>query len=60
MRGVFLPGNSTVDIHEVPDPEPGPGQVLLAMRAPQPSAAPTFAPSTANTSRATRRRCTKT
>ena len=33
MRGVFLPGNSTVDIHEVPDPEPGPGQVLLAMRA---------------------------
>jgi threonine dehydrogenase-like Zn-dependent dehydrogenase len=33
MRGVFLPGNSTVDIHDVPDPEPGPGQVLLAMRA---------------------------
>ena len=33
MRGVFLPGNSTVDIQEVPDPEPGPGQVLLAMRA---------------------------
>ena len=33
MRGVFLPGNSRVDIHEVADPEPGPGQVLLAMRA---------------------------
>jgi threonine dehydrogenase-like Zn-dependent dehydrogenase len=33
MRGVFLPGNSTVDLHEVPDPEPGPGEVLLAMRA---------------------------
>jgi threonine dehydrogenase-like Zn-dependent dehydrogenase len=33
MRGVFLPGNSTVDLHDVPDPEPGPGEVLLAMRA---------------------------
>jgi threonine dehydrogenase-like Zn-dependent dehydrogenase len=33
MRGVFLPGNSTVDVHDVPDPEPGPGEVLLAMRA---------------------------
>jgi threonine dehydrogenase-like Zn-dependent dehydrogenase len=33
MRGVFLPGNSTTDIRELPDPEPGPGQVLLAMRA---------------------------
>ena len=33
MRGVFLPGNSTADIRELPDPEPGPGQVLLAMRA---------------------------
>jgi threonine dehydrogenase-like Zn-dependent dehydrogenase len=33
MRGVFLPGNSTTDIRELPDPELGPGQVLLAMRA---------------------------
>jgi threonine dehydrogenase-like Zn-dependent dehydrogenase len=33
MRGVFLPGNSTTEIRELPDPEPGPGQVLLAMRA---------------------------
>ena len=33
MRGVFLPGNSTADIRDLPDPEPGPGQVLLAMRA---------------------------
>ncbi len=33
MRGVYLPGHSDVDIREVPDPRPGPGQVLLAMRA---------------------------
>jgi threonine dehydrogenase-like Zn-dependent dehydrogenase len=33
MRGVFLPGNSTTQIRDLPDPEPGPGQVLLAMRA---------------------------
>ena len=33
MRGVFLPGNSTTDIRDLPDPEPGPGQVVLAMRA---------------------------
>ena len=33
MRGVFLPGNSTTEIRDLPDPEPGPGQVLLAMRA---------------------------
>ena len=33
MRGVFLPGNSTTDIRDLPDPEPGPGEVLLAMRA---------------------------
>src|SRR3954454_10522765 len=33
MRGVFLPGNSSTDVHDVPDPEPGPGEVLLAMRA---------------------------
>ncbi|CAA9324841.1 MAG: Hypothetical zinc-type alcohol dehydrogenase-like protein YphC [uncultured Friedmanniella sp.] len=33
MRGVFLPGDSTTEVRELPDPEPGPGQVLLAMRA---------------------------
>lgn len=33
MHGVFLPGNSTTEIRDLPDPEPGPGQVLLAMRA---------------------------
>jgi threonine dehydrogenase-like Zn-dependent dehydrogenase len=33
MRGVLLPGNSTVEIRDLPDPEPGYGQVLLAMRA---------------------------
>ena len=33
MRGVFLPGDSTVDLRELSDPEPGPGQVVLAMRA---------------------------
>lgn len=33
MRGVILPGNSTTEIRDLPDPVPGPGQVLLAMRA---------------------------
>ena len=33
MRGVFLPGDSTTEIRELPDPVPGPGQVLLAMKA---------------------------
>ncbi|MGI8457519.1 MAG: zinc-dependent alcohol dehydrogenase family protein [Propionibacteriaceae bacterium] len=33
MRGIFLPGNSTTVLQDLPDPEPGPGQVLLAMRA---------------------------
>ena len=33
MRGVHLPGHSDVDIRELPDPVPGPGQVLLAMKA---------------------------
>ena len=33
MRGVYLPGHSDVDVREVPDPVPGPGQVLLRMRA---------------------------
>ena len=33
MRGVLLPGNSTVELHEFPVPEPAHGQVLLRMRA---------------------------
>ncbi len=33
MRGVVLPGDSTVSHITVPVPEPGPGQVLVAMRA---------------------------
>jgi threonine dehydrogenase-like Zn-dependent dehydrogenase len=33
MNGVVLPGDSTVRHVEVPVPEPGPGQVLLAMKA---------------------------
>jgi len=33
MRGAILPGNSTVELVDLPDPTPGPGQVLLAMRA---------------------------
>lgn len=33
MRGIHLPGNSTVDLREQPDPRPGPGQVVLRMRA---------------------------
>lgn len=33
MRAVRLPGNSTVEHVDLPVPTPGPGQVLLAMRA---------------------------
>ncbi len=33
MRGAFLPGDSTVDLRDVAVPAPGPGQVLLRMRA---------------------------
>jgi 2-desacetyl-2-hydroxyethyl bacteriochlorophyllide A dehydrogenase len=33
MKGVFLPGARKVDIREVDDPTPGPGQVVLAMKA---------------------------
>lgn len=33
MRGVVLPGNRTVEVREFPVPEPGHGQVLLAMKA---------------------------
>lgn len=33
MTGVVLPGNSTVEFREYPVPEPGPGQVVLKMKA---------------------------
>lgn len=33
MRGVVLPGNSTVEFREYDIPEPGPGQLLVAMKA---------------------------
>ena len=33
MPGVILPGNSTVEIREFPVPAPGPGQVLVQMKA---------------------------
>jgi threonine dehydrogenase-like Zn-dependent dehydrogenase len=33
MRGATLPGNSTVELVDLPDPTPGHGQVLLAIRA---------------------------
>jgi threonine dehydrogenase-like Zn-dependent dehydrogenase len=33
MRGVFLPGGRQVDIRDVAEPAPGPGQVVVAMRA---------------------------
>lgn len=33
MEGVFLPGNSTAVLHTYDVPEPGPGQVLLAVGA---------------------------
>ena len=33
MQGVFLPGQRRVEVREVARPRPGPGQVLVAMRA---------------------------
>jgi threonine dehydrogenase-like Zn-dependent dehydrogenase len=33
MQGAYLPGGSRVEVREVPVPSPGPGQVLVAMRA---------------------------
>ena len=33
MRGVYLPGDRRVEIRDVPVPAPGPGQVLVAMKA---------------------------
>jgi threonine dehydrogenase-like Zn-dependent dehydrogenase len=33
MKGVLLPGNSTVELKEFDIPEPGPGQVLIAVKA---------------------------
>ncbi|WP_298802572.1 zinc-binding dehydrogenase [uncultured Pseudokineococcus sp.] len=33
MRAAYLPGGSRVDLREVPDPEPGHGQVLVGTRA---------------------------
>src|SRR5918911_4361146 len=33
MRGTYLPGARRVEQRSVPDPAPGPGQVVLAMRA---------------------------
>ena len=33
MKGVYLPGNSTVEFKDVPVPKPGYGQVLVKMKA---------------------------
>jgi threonine dehydrogenase-like Zn-dependent dehydrogenase len=33
MKGAILPGNRTVVLKEFPIPEPGPGQVLVKMKA---------------------------
>jgi threonine dehydrogenase-like Zn-dependent dehydrogenase len=33
MMGAYLPGNSSVELREVPVPEPGQGEVLLRMKA---------------------------
>ncbi|HEY0187598.1 MAG TPA: zinc-binding dehydrogenase [Cellulomonas sp.] len=33
MRSAYLPGNSTVELRQSPDPRPGSGQVVVAMRA---------------------------
>ena len=33
MKGIYLPGNSTVEFKDVPIPKPGHGQVLVKMKA---------------------------
>ena len=33
MKGIFLPGNSTIEFRDYPVPEPGTGQVLVKMKA---------------------------
>jgi len=33
MRGVHLLGNRQLEVIDWPDPEPGPGEVLVAMKA---------------------------
>ncbi len=33
MKGAYLPGNSTVELRQVPVPEPGHGEVLIRMKA---------------------------
>ena len=33
MRGVLFPGDRTVELASLPDPKPGPGEVIVAMRA---------------------------
>jgi threonine dehydrogenase-like Zn-dependent dehydrogenase len=33
LKGVYLPGGRRVDVEQVDDPTPGPGQVVVAMRA---------------------------
>jgi threonine dehydrogenase-like Zn-dependent dehydrogenase len=33
MKGVLFPGDRTVTLAELPDPTPGPGEVVVAMRA---------------------------
>jgi threonine dehydrogenase-like Zn-dependent dehydrogenase len=33
MKGAYLPGNSTVEMREIPVPEPGHGEMLLRMKA---------------------------
>ncbi|MDR1419901.1 MAG: zinc-binding dehydrogenase [Treponema sp.] len=33
MKGAYLPGNSTVELRDVPIPQPGHGQVLVKMKA---------------------------
>lgn len=33
MRGAFLPGNRSVELRDLADPAPGPGQVVIAVRA---------------------------
>jgi hypothetical protein len=34
MKGAYLPGNSTVEMRELPVPEPGHGEALLRTNPP--------------------------
>ena len=45
MKAAFLPGNSTVEMRDVPVPEPGPRRSAASQSRPLPSAGRISAPS---------------